>query len=83
MPRAKLVADMNRLGRAVRVVRATSQAESEAITQALPRPTDETLARLHASHLAELDAIQQLLTTMELIERLHPELFAVTTRVVS
>ena len=75
MPKTKLEADMNRLRNAVRAVRIASIAESKALEEAVRLPTVEARAQLDATHFDELDAIQMLLTSMEVVERRYPQFF--------
>ncbi len=81
MAKSRLESDMNRLRDAVRAVRVASMLESQALESVLPASDAQTPSelQLHGTHLDELNAIQQLVTSMELIERLHPQLFSAAT----
>ena len=69
MNEAVLHHDLPRLRRAIRRVIDAARAESEALDRAVTDCGDGTMKALHQTHLAELDAIQAMSTSLELFDR--------------
>ncbi len=67
--------DLAKLRMTVRRVGAAASAESKAFRVLDETPGSEALAALHQAHHAELDAIQQMLMSLDLFERRNPELW--------
>ena len=67
--------DLAKLRMTVRRVGAAASAESKAFRALDEMPGSEALAALHQAHHAELDAIQQMLMSLDLFERRNPEVW--------
>ena len=67
--------DLAKLRMNVRRVGAAASAESKAFRALDEEPGSDALAALHQAHHAELDAIQQMLMSLDLFERRNPEIW--------
>ena len=68
--------DLTKFRLAARKVSATAEAESKALAAFEQSPDAESAAALHQAHHEELNAVQQMIACLDLLERRNPEMSA-------
>ena len=72
----KTLAELSKVRRAVALLLTAASAESKAVERALHSPDTTSMTALHHAHLDELDALQTLLASLEMLERRLPSVRA-------